>query len=428
MQGQSYMESYSQLIRQNGDFRSLWFGQIVSLLGDWFTLIAAAILTSNLTQSSMAVGGLFALRMLSPFFASPIAGVVIDRYNRKKLLIMTDVTRAVVVLGFLWVRDASDVWLLYALTAVHSAISAFFFPARDAMLPSIVKRKELGHANALSSATWSVMLALGTGLGGLVAGGFGVYMAFLIDSLSFCLSGAFIAQIRYRDIDETDGVNKGIGPAFSEYVAGLRYIWNNLDILYIVLHKAVLCLISGALMVVQVALADRVFMIGKGGGISMGIIFAVVGMGTGIGPIMAGRYTRDRGRAIRVAIAIAYVLNGAGVALAATLSSFGVVLAGIFVRGIGGGTVWVLSTQLLMELLADHIRGRVFATEFAVFTLMSAMSVTIGGWSVDSPLVGLTRTMWCVAGLSLIPAGLWAWYITSKKFVEASSSQERQLM
>ena len=428
MTSQPRVASYRQLIGQNGDFRSLWFGQIVSLLGDWFTLIAAATLTSELTQSSMAVGGLFALRMLSPFFAGPIAGVVIDRYNRKKLLIMTDVTRAVVVLGFLWVRDGSDVWLLYALTAVQSAISAFFFPARDAMLPSIVKRKELGPANALSSATWSVMLALGTGLGGLVAGGFGVYAAFLIDSLSFCLSAAFIAQIRYRHTYETAGGNKGIGSAFSEYVAGLRYIWNNRDILYIALHKAALCLISGALMVVQVALADRVFIIGKGGGISMGIIFAVVGLGTGIGPIMAERCTRNRGSAIRVAIAIAYVLNGAGVALAATLSSFVVVLAGIFIRGVGGGTVWVLSTQLLMLLLPEHIRGRVFATEFALFTLMSAMSVTIGGSAVDGPLLGLTGTMWCIAGLSLFPAGLWAWYIRSKKFVKASVSQHKQLM
>jgi len=152
---------YGELIRGNTNFRFLWFGQIVSLLGDWFNLIASASLVAMLTQSGFAVGGLFVIRMLAPFLVSPIAGVLADRYNRKHILITTDITRAITVFGFLLVRDASHIWLLYTLTVIQLGISGFFFPTRTAILPDLVPPSGIGAANAISSATWSVMLALG---------------------------------------------------------------------------------------------------------------------------------------------------------------------------------------------------------------------------------------------------------------------------
>ena len=165
---------YVSLIRLNPNYRSLWFGEIISLFGDWFNLIASAALISHLTGSGLAVGALFVIRMLAPFLVSPIAGVFADRYNRKRLLIALDLSRAIIVLGFLFVRDVNQVWLLYALTALQLGISGFFYPARNALLPDIVSRNELGTANALSSGTWSVMLALGAAVGGIVAGQWGI--------------------------------------------------------------------------------------------------------------------------------------------------------------------------------------------------------------------------------------------------------------
>ncbi|MFB3142683.1 MAG: MFS transporter, partial [Acidobacteriota bacterium] len=147
---------YGELVRGNANFRNLWLGQIISLLGDWFNLIASAALVVELTQSGFAVGGLFLVRMLAPFLISPIAGVVADRYNRKHILILTDILRAIIVLGFLWIRTPQQVWLLYTLTAIQLALSGFFFPTRTAILPDVVSGPELGAANALSSTTWSV--------------------------------------------------------------------------------------------------------------------------------------------------------------------------------------------------------------------------------------------------------------------------------
>jgi MFS family permease len=400
---------YTALIRDNRGFRYLWFGQIVSLLGDWFNLIASASLVATLTQSGLAVGGLFVVRMLAPFLVSAPAGVATDRYDRKRLLILADLGRAVTVLGFLFVREPQQVWLLYTLTAVQLGISGLFFPARNAILPDIVTRRELGAANALSSATWSVMLALGAALGGIVAGEWGIYPAFVIDALTFMASALLIGQIAYHRPPALEGADESVAGAFGQYVDGLRYLLREPDILLIALHKAAMALIiSGAFQVVQVALAEQVFVIGEGGSTSLGLIYAVAGVGTGAGPILIRRLTGDRERPLRIALLFSYGIAALGLVLIAPLLSFGLVLLGSLVRGVGGGTNWVFSTQLLLHLTPDRVRGRVFATEFAMFSLMNAAGAAAGGWLLDATTTGLDALLWWMAGLSLLPATLWA--------------------
>jgi MFS family permease len=243
------------LVRGNANFRLLWFGQIVSLLGDWFNLIASAALVAILTQSGLAIGGLFVVRMLAPFLISPIAGVITDRYDRKKILIWADVARAITVAGFLFVREPGQIWLLYALTAIQLGISGFFFPARNAILPDIVSPKALGTANALASVTWSVMLALGAALGGLVSGIWGIYPAFVIDILTFVLSAFLIAQISYTPTTILSSADKTLAAALQQYLDGLRYLRQHVDILVVALHKAAnALLVASGFQVVQVAI------------------------------------------------------------------------------------------------------------------------------------------------------------------------------
>lgn len=290
--------SYIALLRGNSNFRNLWLGQIVSLLGDWFNLIASAALIAELTHSGTAIGGLFVVRMVAPFLISPIAGVVADRYNRKHILIATDVTRAVVVLGFLLVRNPEQVWLLYVLTAVQLGISGFFFPTRNAILPDLVSQRELGAANAISSATWSTMLAFGAAIGGLVAGVWGNDPAFVVDAITFVASAYFISRIVYQPTSSLESSDRTIRGALLQYLDGLRYMRRHLDVLVIALHKpAVALLVTTGFQVIQVRIAEEVFVWGKGGGISLGIMYGVVGVGTGLGPIMARYFTGDRDRA-----------------------------------------------------------------------------------------------------------------------------------
>lgn len=407
VRAESNLASYGELIRTNRNFRNLWFGQIVSLLGDWFNLIASASLLGSLTESGLAVSGLFVVRMLAPFLVSPIAGVAADRYNRKHLLIITDVLRALVVLGFLLVRRPEHVWLLYTLTFIQLGLSGFFFPARNAILPDIVSRRELGAANALSSTTWSVMLAFGAALGGIVAGRWGAYPSFIVDSLTFIGSVFFIVRVGYTHIPPLEDADASVGAAVKQYVDGLRYLVQHADIFAITLHKpAYALLISGGFQVIQVILAEEVFVIGKEGGTSLGLMYAAVGIGTGLGTILARVFTGDRLRAQRVALVVAYGIGALGMVLIAPLWGFGMVLLGTLLRGIGSGINWVFSTQLLLELLPDRVRGRVFSSEFAMQTLMNAGGALAAGWALDGVL-DMSGVMFWMAGLILVPGVLW---------------------
>jgi MFS family permease len=420
--------SYGSLIRDNVNFRYLWSGQIVSLLGDWFNLIASATLVAELTQSGIAVGGLFVVRMLAQLLVSPFAGVAADRFNRKRLLILTDIGRAITVLGFLFVQEPEQVWLLYVLTVIQMAMSGFFFPARNAILPDIVSRRELGSANALSSATWSVMLAFGAALGGIVAGGWGVRPAFIIDALTFFVSAIIISRIAYPHEPALAGTDKSVRAGVRQYLDGLQYLWRRKDFLVIASHKAAFALVAaGAFQVVQVALTKEVYVIGDGGGTSLGLMYAFMGIGTGIGPIIARRFTGDREGPLRRAITISYVIATVGMVLIAPLLGFGLVLIGVVLRGVGGGIGWVFSTQLLLQKLPDRVRGRVFSTEFAMFTLASAISAAGGGWMLDNTDLGISGMLWLMAFLTLIPGVLWFFWNTTRRRTDPPGESKEEI-
>jgi len=146
-------------------------------------------------------------------------------------------------------------------------------------------------------------------------------------------------------------------------------------------------------------------------------MFALVGVGTGVGPIVARVFSGDRDRPLRIAILIGYFLAALGLALAAPLWSFGWVLFGTFIRGIGAGTVWVFSTQLLLQLVPNHVRGRVFATEFALFTLMSAIGAATIGSALDAGFTLTTVLLW-MAGLTILPGILWLLWLAVGRRLE----------
>src|SRR5438046_9961859 len=189
--------TYRELLRANRAFRFLWLGQVVSQMGDWVAPIAVYTIALKLTGSSRSVALIMVARFLPSVVMGPLSGVIADRFSRRSIMITADLLRAVVVLGFLLVRRPDQMWLVYVLTVLQLAFSAFFEPAKTAAIPSIVSDRGLVAAHAISSVTWSAMLTLGAALGGLVTGWFGTNAAFVLDSLSYVLSAVFIASIRF---------------------------------------------------------------------------------------------------------------------------------------------------------------------------------------------------------------------------------------
>ena len=403
--------SYWGLINGNRNFRNLWFGQIVSLMGDWFNVIATAILTAQLTNSGLAVGALFVIRALAQFVTGPFGGMLADRFNRKAILIWADIARAFIVLGFLLVKDAGQLWLLYTLTALQLGISGIFFPTKDAILPDVAAEEEIGTANALTSTTWSTMLALGAFLGGQVAGAWGIAPAIVLDAASYLLSAWFIGRMAYSQT--TEKVEGSLTPTevFQGYFRGLGYLSKHRDIFIIAVQKASLMLgVSGFNDVLQVELSSKVFVIGEGGSTSLGWLYAIVGVGTGVSPILARWVTGDRERALRHAITVGYGVTLVGLTLMYPIHSLGMMLVGAFFRGFGVAIIWVFSTTLLLKKLPNQVRGRVLGTEFALLTLAGAIGSGLGGWLLDA-FAGFTlQNLIMLMGVLMLSFGVY-WYI-----------------
>jgi MFS family permease len=288
-----------------------------------------------------------------------------------------------------------------------------FFPAKNAILPDIVSDCELGAANALSSATWSVMLALGAAVGGFVAGQWGIYLSFIIDAVTFLVSACFILLIRYDSAPALEAAGARLAGALSQYVDGIKYLTKHADIFMITIQKAAVSLtVGGIFQIVQVILAEQVFVIGEGGSTSLGLQYAIVGVGTGVGPIIARRFSGDDDRKLRVMIAWSYGLSVLGLMIISPLSGFGALLVGSLFRGVGTGINWVFSTQLLLQLVPNQVRGRVFSTEFALFTLGNALAAGLGGWIFDHAGVSISSIMWWITVISAVPGLIWLVWIS----------------
>jgi MFS family permease len=401
---------YLSLLQRNRNFRNLWFARVVSNLGDWFNLLAAAALIANLSGAGTAISFLFLARFLPLFLMSPFAGVLADRFERRNLLIWTDVLRAVTVLGFLFVDRPERIWLLYVLTALQFVFSAVFSPAEQAYIPAVVEQEDLVTANALDSFTWSTMLAIGALLGGLATAFLGVQMAFILDALSFLLSAWFVTRIavRSRGRAQGEGGVTTARTAFLEIVEGMRYLWAQPVLLAFALIKSGGSLVWGGVNVLEIPLAQQVFPFNGNGTLTLGLIYAAVGIGTGVGPIVVRRWLGDSWGGMLKAVSIGYVTMTLGTLGLALAPALGWVLGATTVRGVGTGVIWVFSAVLLQLLIPDRLRGRVFAFEFAAFTLAQSFSTLWAGYAYDNLGWSLAQVLLSAALASVAITAAWA--------------------
>ncbi len=403
------MNVYISLLQRNRNFRNLWLARVVSNLGDWFNLLASAALIAHLSGAGTAISFLFLARFLPLFVMSPFAGLLADRYERRTLLIWTDILRAVVVLGFLLVDRPERIWLLYLLTVLQFMLSAVFTPAQQSYLPAVVDREDLVTANALDSFTWSTMLALGALLGGVATAFLGVQAAFLLDALTFLLSAWFLAHVPVRSrvqASAQDG-RSAVRRAFVEIVEGMRYLGAQPVLLAFALVKAAGALVWGGVNVLEIPLAENVFPLRGSGTLSLGLIYAAVGVGTGFGPILLRAWLGDSWGGLLKAVSVGFFAMTLGTLGVAMAPSLGWVLGATAVRGVGTGALWVFSAVLLQLLLPDRLRGRVFAFEFAALTLTQSISTLWAGYAYDNLGWSLAETLFSAGVVSIFATAGW---------------------
>jgi len=330
-------------------------------------------------------------------------------------MIVADIVRGFLVLGFLLIRTPDQVWMVYLLAGIEIGIATFFDPAKSAAIPSIVSREELVPANALSGASWSVTLALGAALGGTVTDAFGPNTAFVIDSLSFFVSAAFISAIHLRSSaskrERATHLSIADATGVTDFIEGARYLRSNLRVMALLLVKSGWGLGGGVLLLLTVY-GKQIFPLGRDGAASIGLLYAARGTGALLGPLIAGWITSGEPRIMRRAITVAFFVSAAFYLLFAHSPALPVALICVLGAHSGGSIQWVFSTTLLQMTVPNRFLGRVFALEMALLTLTMSVSTYATGWGVDYPGLG-ARRMATMLGLAFAVPGV-AWLLLQR--------------
>lgn len=402
------MNPYRELLAHNRNYRLLWLGQIVSQLGDWFNSVAIYALLLELTGSATSVALMIIVQFLPMALIGPVAGVVVDRVNRRRLMIAADILRGLAVLALLAVRRPDQVWMVYLVMGTVVSLTAFFEPARTAVIPNVTTRAQLLTANALSSATWSAMLAIGAGAGGIVTAVLGRNAAFLVNAVSFLASAVIIARTSF-DADPPV-VKRPAGWAsltgLGDLVEGLRYVRSDRHVAALMLVKAGWGVAGGVLLIMTV-LGQRVFPVGGSAAAGIGVLYAARGIGAGIGPILARAWLGQQPDEMRRAIAPSYFLVSVFYLMLSWSPTILLASAAVIGAHAAGSVLWVFSTVLLQMSVPDRFRGRVFSAELALLMIISAGSSYVCAYAMDawgaSPFL-LTRVLGTVF---VLPAVGW---------------------
>lgn len=396
------MGAYWQLLREHPDFTKLWLSQVISMAGDWFNTIALSALVSHYSDgSAFAVSLLLLARFAPALLIGPYAGVLVDRFNRKHVLILSNILRAGIVLLFLFATTPDLLWLIYALTFAQFALSALFIPGQSAILPSLVPHDQLVQANTLDSITWSAMLAIGALLGGVFAAIFGTAAALAVDGLTFVIAALLIARIKASGRPEKAQVREAVSAGTGGLVEGLRYAAANPTTLVVLFVKGINALVSAETLVIVAG--TQLFAVGQDGQISLGLLYAAVGIGAISGPLLLNRFHDGSTPMLRQAITIGMALLAIGWLMAGFAGGLVWFALALIVRAMGGSANWTYSSIIIQKAVPDHFLGRMFALDQAIFQLLFIINTVGMGLLLDAlplPTIGLMAA--AIAGLSLV--------------------------
>lgn len=416
---------YLELFRGNPDFRNLFAGRLISLFGDWFNLLAILVMLRAFgDHSAIAFAGVLVVKTL-PAVVSPVAGVLVDRLPRRSLMMGADALRALIVVGMVGLAWYPSIPILYALVVAQTMLGSLFEPARNALLPDLVKPEELTAANAASAASWSLMLALGSAVGGLFTEAFGWQAALVLDAATYVVSVAFLAFVRDPPRVAPDRAHRDWLAAIGvrDLIEGARWMMQRPRVWTLALVKPV-WQVTGARTLVLTLLGEGAFAIAGYPLVGVTLLFAARGVGTGFGPVLARALTRSRPAAMERAIFVGFAVGGLFYVAVGLAPSLWFALVPLVLAHLGGATIWVFSSIRLQQTVPSEVRGRVFSAEHAGFTLIMAASLSLFGPLGDAMPVWLADLAWVadwggpaavtgrvlaviLGAVTLIPLGLW---------------------
>ncbi len=379
------------------DFRRLWLGQVVSVVGDKIHTIAMAMMVYAITGSMLQMGVMLGVTLLPAALFGLPAGVYVDRWDRRTTMIAADIIRAVVVVSIPYVVGFGIGWA-YVLAFIASTVSLFFVPAKRSLIPDIVSPNQLMAANSLDNGSEAVAEIVGLALGAAVVASVGYSWAFTIDGITFLVSAGSIALIRYR---------KPFDPLFSEEhdllaetLEGVRAIWAS-DVLRPLTGVYVAsATFAAASIAVCYALALQRFDAGAPG---IALLDGASAVGMLVGAVLVGRAGPGRAGAKFLAGMALFGFVFSLVALASNLWSAMVLLTA---AGIANMFFFIPATTLFQTRSAASVRGRVMAANTTATRIAMVLGIVAAGAVADKvPL----NTVIVVIGFAAILAAAFGW-------------------
>lgn len=379
------------------NFRTLWIGQTISQIGDGLTSLALLIVVNQLTGSTVALAGVAIALALPQLLFGIGAGVLVDRWDRKRTTIMSDILRGTMVLGFIFVRDPSQVWLFYILAFLQASVGTFFEPAKNALIPQLVQGRDLLAANALSQTTRVVTGVLGTALAGVLIGLAGNGLpAFSLDALSFLVSALFISRIVLPKSVPTTGTFAEQN-ALAQLREGLRFILHNRLVAAAMLTSAVTMLGLGAVNVLFVPFLINVLNTPIA---ALGFLEAAQVIGMVVGSmVVAALAARLK---VRTLIAGGVFALGALVILIGAAANAWLVGALLLLVGFAVTPIQASVATLMQRQVPNAMLGRVGSVVNTLITLSSVVSMACAG--ALGALVGIREVFYLAGGIALVAA------------------------
>jgi MFS family permease len=385
---------YLRVIRSPRYF-PLWLGQLVSNLGETLNYVALVVLVFGLSHSGLAVSALVLTEIVPTLLLGPVAGVVIDRFDRQRLLIAVEGLRALLVVLLALTHVLWAVYMLAALLAVGSTV---FNPALQAVIPALLSEDERLAANSVAWSSGRLVQIVGASAACALIAWAGTTPAFLANAASFAFSAAMLTRLSLPP-RERQGHAGGLGAWLIDAREGLTYARGDPFVARLVPVQALASLAVGATSALLVVLATRHLHLAAG---SFGWLLTAIGLGALLGPFLSNWLTGGRYLDVRL-LFVPYVIRGVGDVALGVVVGLPWALLILFVYGLNTSTGMVASNTILQTVIPDRVRGREFTLLDVTWASMQLLSLGLGGLVADR--AGITP-VYVMGGVLLTLAGV----------------------
>ncbi len=337
-----------------------------------------------------------------------MAGVLADKMSRRRLMAITNLARFLIVLLYfpaIWFGSAE---MILALLFIQHCLAAFFEPARSALIPDLVTNKALYSANAGLAAGWSIMMALGMSLGGFLVYLSNPEMALLVDALTYLIAYILLQKITISESHFEHNKVLHFADLFrlDDYKASIKYLKEIPAMIPVVASKGALEVATGGFIFLLTILGETEFHFFESTALSVGLLQAARGLGTGAGPLVSRRFFKTQYSNF-YSLWFWLLVIPLGYAMVSFQTDLVWILLFVFVAHCGGGANWVNSENLIHQLVPNKIRGRIVSFEFVLLTLLMSLSVKGTSLLIDLKLLTGRESMQLLALAGVLVAFFW---------------------